>query len=253
MAKYQHLQNAPISEAIIDFRVKSQTGFQFEKISPKELSSFKTNTHDRYPEFKKHHFFRTEVKIQDGKLVKPNSEVTGIDGFIIKSIDGKNVAQFTNDGFTFSQLKPYTCWKDVFGEAKLLWELYLSIASPEFVTRIAARYINQLELPLPINDFSEYLEVPPKVPDNAPNQISNFLNKITVHDQKEDIMAIITQTLGQSPKPNYATIILDIDVFKRKEFLIRDEDMWLIFEKIRNLKNRLFFGSITEKTARLFE
>ncbi len=253
MAKYLYLQNAPISEAIIDFRVKSQTGFQFEKISPNKLSSFKINIHDRYPEFKKHHFFRTEVKIQDGKLVHPTSEDTGIDGFIIKSMEGKNVAQFTDAGFTFSQLKPYTCWKDVFGEAKLLWELYVSIAAPELVTRIAARYINQLEIKLPINDFSEYLEVPPKVPDNVPNQISNFLNKTTVHDLKEDIMANITQTLGQSLKPNYATIILDIDVFKRKEFHIGDEDMWRTFEQIRNLKNKIFFGSITEKTAMLFE
>jgi uncharacterized protein (TIGR04255 family) len=253
MAEYPHLKNAPISEAIIDLRVKPQTGFQFEKLSTKKLSSFKLKIHDRYPEFKEHHFFKTEVKIQDGKLVQPTSEVTGIDGFIIKSMEGGKVAQFTDAGFTFSQLKPYTCWKDIFGEAKLLWELYVSLAAPELVTRIAARYINQLEISLPINDFSEYLEAPPKVPDNVPNQISNFLNKITVYDQKKDIMANITQTLGQSLKPSYATIILDIDVFKRKDFHIGDEDMWRTFEQIRKLKNEIFFANITEKTKRLFE
>ena len=47
--------------------------------------------------------------------------------------------------------------------------------------------------------------------------------------------------------------ILDVEAFEQKEFSIDNEELQAEFRKLPDIKNRLFFGSITEETARRFE
>ena len=248
MAEYRHLDNAPITEAIIDLRARLLSGFQV-----KEFSSLRETLHDRYSDVKETRLITGAFGIRAGKPVVQPPEDKGVDGYLFKSADNTKVAQFKKEGFTFSRLKPYTHWEDVLAEAKNLWKFYVAKASPELVTRIAVRYINHLKIPLPINDFSEYLTVPPRVPDNVPQNVGSFLSRVVVRDLQLDIAANITQALEKGVDPNYATIILDIDVYKRGEFDVDGDDIWPIFMQLRDLKNRIFFGSITEKTVRLFK
>lgn len=246
MAKQRHLSNAPITEAIIDFRVKIPSGFDTEK-----LLSVTDDLSTSYPKSEPRKIITGSFGIEKGKpFVQPPKD-EGIQGYFFKSEDEKNIAQFRVDGFTFNRLQPYLNWETVLSEAKNLWKLYLSKAEPEVITRIAVRYINRLELRLPINDFSEYITAPPTVPDSLPQEVSQFLTKVVIHEG--DITANIIQTLDKSPKPDHIRIILDIDVFIFNELGIRMEDIWTDFEKLHKMKNRIFFESITEKTARLYE
>jgi uncharacterized protein (TIGR04255 family) len=51
-------------------------------------------------------------------------------------------------------------------------------------------------------------------------------------------------------------LILDIDVFresKTADWKASDHSVWSELEKMRAFKNQIFFESITEKTAELFE
>lgn len=251
MAEHRHLSNAPIAEAIIDLRVKLPPGFQV-----KELSPLKETLHDRYPNAKERRLFAGELGVEAGKPFAKPPEAKGIDGYVFKSADNKSVVQFNKAGFTFSRLRPYTCWEAVLSEAKALWEIYVSKTSPELVTRIATRYINQLNIPFPISDFAQYLTAPPNIPDTLPQAVSHFLTRVVIHDTEPDITANITQALEKtpaSPASDHITIILDIDVFKHKEGGFSESDIWSTFEQLRDLKNRIFFDSITEKTARLYE
>ena len=248
MATYRHLANAPITEAIIDLRVRLPSGFQVT-----ELSSLGKMVQDRYPHGEERRLITGGFQIEAGKPVIQPPEDKGIDGYVLRSADNKKVAQFSTGGFTFSRLKPYTHWEDILAEAKDLWQLYVAKASPELVTRIAVRYINQLNIPLPINDFTRYLTAPPNIPDTIPQAVSHFLTRVVVHDAELDTMANITQALQKSSSPDYVTIILDIDVYKQKELGFDESDIWLTFGQFHDLKNRIFFDSITEETARLFE
>ena len=185
MAGYRHLNNAPITEAIIDLRVRLPSEFQVEK-----FSSLKEMLHDQYPGVDTRKSIEGEMEIGGSKL-RQSLRDTGIHGYVFKSLDNTKVAQFRKDGFTFSRLKPYTNWEDISTEAKNLWKLYVDEASPEVVTRIAVRYINQLNIPLPINNFERYLTVPPRVPDKIPQEVSTFFSRVVVHDLEQDIAANI--------------------------------------------------------------
>ena len=247
MARRRHLDNAPIVEAIIDFRVKLSAKFEV-----KTFASIKGLVGDSYPQMEERREFEAGVKI-NGKRVQHVVEEKGLQGYFFKSKDGRNVAQFRKDGFTFSRLKPYTEWQDVLAEAKKLWRLYRDEACPDLVTRIAVRYINQLDIPLPIKDLEKYLKAPPVIPRNAPQELHQFLTRVTVRDPRSDIMAHIIQALERGPKRDCVTVILDIDVFKQKESGFVELEIWQIFKQLRDLKNRIFFDSITEETASLFE
>lgn len=248
MAKYRHLKNAPITESIIDFRTKLPSLFNV-----KEFLSLKEIFRDRFPKIQERRFIKSEFKINKGVPVSAGPKDEGIHGYFFKPEDEKKVVQFRIDGFTFSQLKPYTFWEDFINEAKELWKYYVDKTHPDSVTRIAVRYINHMDIPLPITDFSRYLTAPPNVPENLPGGISGFLSKVILYNSEINISANITQALERSVKSDHTAIILDIDVYKISEFDSNNDDIWPIFAKFHDIKNQIFFNSITEETARLFE
>ncbi len=249
MAKIRHLDKAPITEAIIDFRVKLSIDFQVKTFL--DLKKYKG---DQFPNYRERRAFKGGIRIKNGKPESQFAEDQGIHGYFFTTADEKKVAQFRIDGFTYSHLKPYSDWEMLRDEAKELWKIYHSMTKPEAITRIAVRFLNHLDIPLPITDLSNYLTAPPKVPDDTPGVISNFLSRIVVYNQDSDIATNIIQALDKSAKPDkFITIILDIDSFKVGEFKNRDCEMWQVFEELRIIKNQIFFNSITEETTRLFE
>ena len=249
MAEVRHLNNAPITEAIIDFRVKLPSEFKVEA-----FLELKKTISDRFPKFEERKLFSSQLRIKKGKPQPPSAEYHGVQGYFFRPEDDKKVAQFRIDGFTFSLLKPYTHWEEMFAEARELWEMYCGIAQPEAVTRLAVRYVNHINIPLPIDDLSDYFTAPPKIPDNIQGIISGFLSKVVVYDQEMDVATNIVQALEKSIKPDkHITVVLDIDSFKTGDFNVSNDKIWDIFAILHNIKNQIFFNSITDKTARLFE
>jgi uncharacterized protein (TIGR04255 family) len=249
MALQRHLRNAPITEAIIDFRVKLPDPFDVNV-----FRGLKEQLHERFPKAEEARLFKGGFKVETG-LTSQFSQDMGLHGFLFKSEDDLNVVQFRKDGFTFSRLKPYTSWEEVFPEAWRLWEIYREKSSPENLFRIAVRYINHLRLPLPFQQFSDYLEAPPNLPPDIPQNVSSFLTRQVIHDLDSGIAINLTQALeGSAADTQHAIIILDIDAYKSREYQPNDESVLLQeFEALHKMKNLIFFSSITEETAGLFE
>lgn len=250
MAEQRHLRNAPITEALIDLRIKPPLDLS---VLNNMLSLITKEVHNRYPERQEQRSFKGGFGIKDGQPIVESPTDMDIQGYIFKSADKLQLVQFRRDGFTFNRLKPYTCWENVIAEAKELWNIYSGNTSPELVSRIAVRYINHLNIPLPINDFRDYLATPPPVPESVPQAVSSFLTRVVVHDLEWQLDANITQAMERSTKPDFVTIIIDIDAYKSGEFDVQTEEIWAVLNQLRRLKNDIFFGSITEETARLYE
>jgi uncharacterized protein (TIGR04255 family) len=247
MAILRHLAHAPIMEAIIDCRVKAPAGFKVDS-----FQALKAKGVDGYPKVDEMRGIEAEFRVE-GNQLSQSTKQRGMVGLAFRSIGGENVAQFRIDGFTFSRLNPYTSWDEIFPEAFRLWKMFIGIVSPDFMTRIAVRYINKLPIPLPLGDFSEYLCSPPVVPSELPRQVATFLTRIVIPESDFGADAVITQALEGSTDPNFVTIILDIDVYRARQYEIDNEKIKSEFEELHRLKNKIFFGSITEKAARLFD
>jgi uncharacterized protein (TIGR04255 family) len=247
MARHRHLAKAPITEAVVDFRATLPSGFDIAS-----FESFADLLSDEYPEVEKRNLLEGGIKIA-GRQVSQVTSDKGLHGVIFHSGDKKQIAQFRKDGFTFNKLSPYTSWGNVFGEAWNLWELYVKHSAPEIVSRIAVRYINHITIPLPAG-FADHLTDPPTIPDDSPKTISNYFKKVVVHDEKTKLSANIVQALESSGKDTMeVAFLLDIDAYLQCELKRDDPGLREIFEKLRTLKNQIFFGSITEKTAEMYE
>jgi uncharacterized protein (TIGR04255 family) len=249
MAQQRHLNNAPIVEAIIDIRVTLK-----KQIIERDLDIFKPLFAEHFPVSEKGTFFEGGFGVINGEIKVDPFKSTGFIGFKFTSKEESKVVQIQNNGFSFSKLKPYSDWNQVIIEAKQLWEIYRVNTDIDRISRVAVRFINQLDMPLPIKDFRDILTKPPDVPEGIPNSISSFLTRVVLHDVEKGISANVVQALEKSVKPNFANIILDIDVYKNITILPEvSEQIWEVFSQMHELKNSIFFGSITENTVRLFE
>lgn len=250
MATPQHLPNAPIVEAIIDFRVKTPAGLDIEAFKPLPPSLLAT-----YPFGEQLTKFESTTSIdQTGKTQPTQQIIQEKCGYRHISEDRKFIAQFRKDGFTFSRLAPYTDWDAVFVEAKKLFLWYLDIGRIEEINRIAVRYINVLNLPSAgIGNFGKYLASPPRFPAAVPSFLTGFLTRVQILEIETGIEAAVVQAVQQAPAvPEKIPVILDIDVFQASNFPLQPEILFPKIECLRNKKNQIFFDSITEDAKALF-
>ncbi len=250
MPKARHLRNAPISEAIFDFRVKTRAGLKGEEFAP-----LKEQLADRFPKAEDRRVrqaFFTVRKDTAGKVAAEPAVVKdlGLEGYFLRTDDEKMMVQLRVDGFTLNRLRPYTSWEELFPEVIDLWHVYAKTAQPEVVTRLALRYINYIPLPVGNVRFEDYLTSAPVVPSELPQSVSNFLTRTTIHDQESGRAAHISQALES--KPDKLAIILDIDAFYQKEFEIANCGITDAFRSLREFKNLIFFNSLTEKALEQF-
>jgi uncharacterized protein (TIGR04255 family) len=246
LPEYPTLPNAPITEALIDIRIKVKSGFDVN-----QLQSLHESILYNYPEKKESKNWEGKFELKaDGPQVSAGGGQ--VSGYFFKSADKKQIFQAKVDGFTFNRLKPYETWESFRTEAKRLWQLYSEMVSPEIV-RVAVRYINKFNIPFPIKDFNEYLKAAPSVPEGLPQTVTSFFDRIVISNPEIEATAIITKVFEQMVEPSSIPIILDIDAFRLNPDGIEEREAWLLLEKLRDFKNDIFFLSITDKAKELFQ
>ena len=247
----RHLQTAPITEAIIDFRVKARPDLRAE-----DFGAVKDRLAARLPKVEERRGLQARIELLKAKGEQPGPPLVqdlGLQGYFFRSQDEKIIAQFRIDGFTLNRLRPYTSWEDIFPQAMELWELYLKVAKPVEAVRLAARYINHVSLPPGVQKFGDYLRGSPVIPPELPQYTSSFLTRVTIHDPLNDIAAHVTQALQPTGSAQRLTVILDIDAYKEAQLPPEDPAIERVFEQLQIFKNLIFFNSLTDETLRQFE
>ncbi len=251
MARIRPLPHAPIVEALVDLRVQPPDGTTVERIE-QMLESRDFGYHKKGPILRGQ--FGIMMNFQEGS---PAQRVTGVSsklGVRLHSSDDKYVAQFTTEGFTLSRLEPYESWEALMTEARRVWTEYVACVSPVNILRAATRFINNLRLPLkPGERFERYLTGLPQMPPDYPQTISAFLQRFVIQDESCGATAILTQALEQVPQSPPVPVILDVDVFREARFQPNTPQVWDFLTELRALKNRFFFGALTEEAVRLYE
>jgi uncharacterized protein (TIGR04255 family) len=248
MAKQRHLPHAPITEALIDFRVTHREGLTFTELKS-AIDSIDIGYYVKGP-ISVGTFGFTLAPDGQPSTTTESSQV----GLRLHSHDEKYVAQFTVAGFTVSRLPPYETWENLLAEARRLWAVYVQCLSPKSVERVATRFINNLQLPLePGASFQLYVNKFIDVPDEAPQAVEACLQRFRLVDIDSGARVVVTIALDGLKAGVPAPVILDVDAFIAANFKPMDGTMWSLLEKLRELKNRSFFGTITEMAAELYE
>jgi uncharacterized protein (TIGR04255 family) len=239
---------APVVEALIDYRVKAREGF-----TATEFAVLKSALQGRFPKAEERREGRVTVRLSPSGKEPIAMEDLGPQGYFFKTEDEKVVAQFRLDGFTLNRLKPYTRWEDTYPLAAELWGMYVEVARPELLTRIALRYLNKIDFPGDEFPMLEYLTAPPPIPADGPQYVHAFFSRITLSGAEGSPAVHVTQVLEPNQINMQSQYTLDIDAFRDLETMSSDSELDAAFAELRELKNEIFFSHLTERTLRAFD
>ncbi len=254
MAKQRHLRNAPIVEAVVDFRVVLPPDF-----NPERLREAREHLSREYPKMTEIKRFAAKLEFTAGGASQ-SAEDLGIQGVLAKTDDEKTQVQFRVDGFTLNRVKPYTSWKEIGPEALRLWNAYSSLTNPQGVTRVALRYINHMAIPASSDRVEDFILTGPRIPEGIPKELSGFATRAAFEDAKRGLAANVLQMFGPDTEipgptgqpPGYA-LLLDIDAYKTGDLATGEKGFDAILSDLHSYKNEIFFGSLTDAFAETFE
>lgn len=245
----RQLSNPPIVEALIDLRTVLPEDFSAEA-----FRDMHEQLKDRFPKVQPLRAFEGKVEFNQGRISQSAAD-RGVMGYRFQSDDDSRIVQFRHDGFTLNHLTPYQGWDQLRAEAESLWQCYVSAANPERVERIATRYINHIELPIPTGDLREHLTEPPEIPDGLPQVLTEYFQRIVIADHEDNLAANLVQAIppSQDESDGTITVILDIDAYAVEAHEPASPALWERFEVLREFKNQAFFGSLQESTVEAYE
>lgn len=245
--EFKTFPNAPIVEAVLDIQVDLPDGTTLAQVS-----SFHDHVKERFPEKEDRTNAEAVIKLSGQGAFVEAASAKPI-GYLYRSKETMKIVQARLDGFAFNKLKPYENWDAFRTEARELWGVYREIVKPVKIKRIALRYINRIELPLPFDNFKEYILTVPEIAPTLPQGLAHYLMRLVIPNPEIGATAVIHQVMEQPTGTQQLPIIFDIDVFKMVTYTEENDIIWNEYEQLRTFKNDIFFDSITDKTKELFK
>jgi uncharacterized protein (TIGR04255 family) len=244
MSPQRHYQKPPITEAIIDLRVELPPDVGLTELSKAHGGEA------AYPTVEELHAAFGQMQVGPQVSAMASSKRVG---YLFRSGDGKQIYQARLDGFTVSRLASYENWKALRDEARRLWDVYRSVAKPSKVLRLAVRYINRIDIPLPFKDFKDYLRTVPEVSPDLPQELAGYFMRLAIPLEDIKAVVLINETIIEPASQNVVSVVLDIDIFRTADLPTDEEGIWAFFEELRVRKNSVFEACITDKARELFQ
>ena len=249
MYEHETFPNAPITEALVDVRVTFGGDIRLE-----QLDKLSERFLERFPTKEKQITHQYALKVEDAAGSAESHATSRTLGYVLFSEKRDKAVQLRVNGFAFSKMKPYESWRSLRDEAREHWKTYCETMKPSRAVRLAVRYINRIELPLPISEFQEYVLTGPQIADGIPQGLLEFFFRVVIPNPDDDQMrATVTSTM-EKPEQGGKTLpyIFDVDAFTPVDLDPTGDEIWPTLEKLRDYKNLIFFLSTTEKAKELF-
>lgn len=245
----EQFKNPPIQEALLDIQVALPGDVTVET-----LKNFHAGLEARFPEKKERISWQQGFQVSGAGDAHSVSSSRSLDGYLFVSNAEGKIVQARRDGFTFNKLRPYSNWETFSAEAKELWQGYVAVARPASVRRVALRYLNRIALPLPLRDLREYCLLFPDLPTALPQGISEFFLRVALPVAETPCLSTVTLTFEPAmPGATALNLIFDNEAaYFPGSLNVDTEAIWSKLAQLRDLKNRVFDASLTEKTKALF-
>jgi uncharacterized protein (TIGR04255 family) len=245
MTEPLHYPTAPITEAIIDLRVKPADAV--ERALLKQVGEAEKSAYPHHEEI-----FEAVGQMAVGLRAGSASVQHTPIGWRFSSADHKRIVQSRLGGFTFSKLAPYDSWGPFRNEARHLWQLYRETLQPDSVVRVAVRYINRIDIPGNSVDLKDYFRTSPEIAPDLPQKLEGYFMQLRLPYPEVSGHCLINQTIVPPVREDVVSVVLDIDLFRTLDLPQDEEAIWGFFEKLHDAKNFIFESCITDSARRLF-
>jgi uncharacterized protein (TIGR04255 family) len=245
------LRNPPIVEAVLDIECDFQPGQQFPDLEQGAKDRFL----DRYPELRPQFLTEHKIEAKPGKEPAVSLQRHAVQAFQFLQEDKKQLVQVRANGFSFNRLAPYTSLDDYLPEIERCWSLYTELAKPVQIRLIRLHYINRILLQSSGSDIEldDFFKVAPRLPDEENLRFTGFLNHYTAVEENSGYQINIVLT-SQPREGSILPVIFDNTVASTES---GEPDNWVkilaTIQSLRDLKNRIFRRTLTERCLELFQ
>ncbi len=248
-ADHFQLDDAPIIEAVVDIDCDMPSDFTLAAVEAEATNRFL----DAYPETKKSFLQQQQIQFrpQEPPQVTATQALRALQFF---SGDSLQLVQVRSNGYSFNRLRPYSSLDDYLPEIQRTWQLFVELAAPVQVRKIALRYINRILLPMEAGrvPLDRYLRLGPRLPEEHEFTYLGFLNQYSAIEPGSGNALTITLT-SQPMEQQGLPLIFDIET--RREFGAQPgnwDELKKVILSLRKLKNRVFKRTLSEECLMLF-
>jgi len=246
--EFPHLSKAPIVEAVIEVRC-----FATEPWEEKAITERLKPQLAAYPSTSSAAQFRQEIKMTLDAPPSATKQDLGWKGLRAQSSDGKQIAMFFRDRFAFSRLTPYENWERFKNEAIRLWTIHAELGRPVEIERMSIRFVNRFQIPAGEGNFEAYIQPHPEAPRGLNLPFFTFFHQdiLVVPGLPYQINLVRASQPPEVPGGVNA-LIVDIEISTLLPFGLDSEIVRAKLSEMRWLKNKVFFGSITDRAREAF-
>ena len=247
MKEYPVLENPPVVMAL--FQLK----FDSSSVALAEFNQCDNRLKNRFPIRKEN--VSVGINLHNSSIPLGKSNIKGtsdakLSSFVYITTDQKEKLEISEGTITFIDEVKYTAWRDFKQKVIDILSMLSEILENIEIYRTSIRFINRFDIP----DFSVPQEYVTTVITNSTGEttfpIRQYGFRLQYDVPETNIYAIVNQNVEKNLDDRYS-YVLDIDVLDRQSILFQLDTISTNLEKIREVKNDLFFESITKKTVEL--
>jgi uncharacterized protein (TIGR04255 family) len=238
-------KKAPILEAVLEFRWSSVKSLE-ELGNALTLPVFRN-----FEEARPRRLMSATFDVENGGVSQDIRQV----GFDLALKDGTERVFLEESKFVFIQSAPYDRWDYFCRRALELMEPTVLALGIEEFTRVGVRFVNRIDIPFSgVGNFNtdDYITIKFDGPRQDLGIIEEFQMRIVKPTQNEGISYALVVATSPPPLPDYAGIVLDIDVFSLKPVPASGPSLNTILATMRDEKNDIFERCLTELARDLF-
>jgi uncharacterized protein (TIGR04255 family) len=185
------------------------------------------------------------TKIPLGKAQVSGVTNTRRTGYVYFTTDQKEKLSLSESDITYTTEKPYEGWKVFKDKVLKILKTLAPIMKNVTLRRTSIRFINQFKFD-EFDDPTVYFNSQVFSTENAmPYPLMKYGFRLT-YDVEEGIYAIVNQSAEHLPEK--FVYIFDIDVLNRNNLLFEINTLDKTIEGLSDIKNKIFFENITERT-----
>lgn len=172
-----------------------------------------------------------------------------IKSYIYLTPDQKERVEVLEDTLTYVSELPYTGWDNFIAQVDNVLKIFANVLSNVEIKRTSIRFINRFLLDEFENPEDYFTTVISKNGDTL-YPLRQYGFRLQYDIPQTNIYTIVNQSVINDIV-NKFTYVLDIDVLDKQSLFYEKETILSCMSNLRDIKNKIFFDSITEKTIRL--
>ncbi len=239
----QHYARAPIVEAVFDVRFS-------EALSERDMERLRDRLNSRYPTIEDRKYIKIEVKAD--KVITTSNPA----GYKMTASNAVDVVLVQPNDFSSVRLAPYQTWEVFVDVARENYELFTKVVGRKTITRVATRFINRFDIPteeIEGHDVAEWVSTSILLPDALTKAIGPYSYAVNFIHLKTGVKVLVQSGIVAPALLKHVSINLDIDVSVDSNITAHKDEIWKIAPRLREAKNSVFEGLITEKLREKFQ